>query len=217
MWDTSAGAPGPSRSIAAALPRAISQGGNAITRPWLRRVGAAILAITLAVGLAACSGDGEGSEREQAQQLLQEALQAHAQGDLAEAERTYLEVIRLDPQNKFAYYNLGVIHHGRGELVEAAARYRTAIRIDPDFVAALFNLAIARTGLGDDDEAIELYEQIIELEPENASAHLNLGFVLIEQGSERRGRAELEEAIRLDPSLESRVGPETSSPEPTAG
>jgi tetratricopeptide (TPR) repeat protein len=96
----------------------------------------------------------------------------------------------------------------------AATSRRTALGIDADFVSALFNLAILRTALGDDDEAVDLYQHIIELEPENAAAHLNLGFVLIAKGFEARGQAELAEAIRLDPSLEGRVGPETSTPEP---
>jgi len=170
----------------------------------------------LTLVLSACGGDGGSSERTEAEELLQEGLDAHAQGDLEAAKDLYLEVIRLDPQNKFAYYNLGVIEHGRGNLVEAAARYRVAISIDPRFVAALFNLAVARTELGRANEAIALYERIIELEPENAPAHLNLGFVLIDEGQKRRGRAELEEALRLDPSLEDRVEPETGSPEPTA-
>jgi tetratricopeptide (TPR) repeat protein len=168
----------------------------------------------LALGAAGCSGEDGDGEQEQAQQVLQRGLQAHAQGDLETAEELYLEVIRLDAQNKFAYYNLGVIDHGRGDLESAEERYRTALGIDADFVAALFNLAILRTALGDDDEAIDLYRHIIEVEPENAAAHLNLGFVLIAKGFEARGQAELEEAIRLDPSLEGRVGPETSSPEP---
>jgi tetratricopeptide (TPR) repeat protein len=164
--------------------------------------------------LTACPGEPEPTERQVAEELLQEGLEAHADGDLEEAEDLYLEVIRLDPQNKFAYYNLGVIEHGRGALVEAAARYRTAISIDPNFVSALFNLAIARTELGDSHEAIQLYERIIELEPDNAPAHLNLGFVLIDEGFERRGRRQLEEAVQIDPSLEDRVEPE-ASPSPT--
>lgn len=171
------------------------------------------MVILLAIGLAACSGD---DERGQADEILQQGLQAQAAGDFNAAVDAYLQVIQLDPQNKFAYYNLGVIEHGRGNLVEAAVQYRVAISIDPNFVAALFNLAIVRTELRDANEAIGLYEHIIEIEPENAPAHLNLGFVLIDQGQRRRGRAELQEAVRLDPSLEDRVEPETETPEPTA-
>src|SRR3990170_605783 len=120
-----------------------------------------------------------GDERDEAQQALQEGLQAHAQGDLETAERAYLRVLVLDPQNKFAYYNLGVISQSRADLAAAESHYEAAIRTDPDFIPALFNLAILRAELGADEEAVALYERIIEADPGYAAAHLNLGFLLI--------------------------------------
>jgi tetratricopeptide (TPR) repeat protein len=156
------------------------------------------------------------SDQERAEAALEEGLEAHAAGDLEAAEEAYVRVIELDPQNKFAYYNLGVIEQGRGELGRAESRYRTAIGIDPRFVAALFNLAILRAEAGATAEAIELYETIIEVEPENAGAHLNLGFLLIERGDTERGRAELEQAIQLDPSLQERIDPALLDDEPAA-
>lgn len=162
--------------------------------------------------MAACSGNGE---REEADEILQQGLEAQAAGDLATAEDAYLRVIQLDPQNKFAYYNLGVIEQSRGELPAAESHYRTTLGLDPDFVPALFNLAILRTEPGA-DEAVTLYEHLIELDPSHAAAHLNLGFLLIEQGHERRGQKELDEAVRLDPTLEGRIDPETPAEAPVS-
>jgi len=171
---------------------------------------ALVLVLLIGAGLSACSLGGK-SEAEQAQDVLQEALQLHAQGDLEGAKDAYLRVIQLDPQNKFAYYNLGLISQTRGDTVGAESSYRTAITIDPDFVPALFNLAILRTDAGSAEEAIDLYEHIIEVDAANASAHLNLGFLLIDQGDENRGQAELDEAVTLDPSLEGRIGSGSSA------
>jgi tetratricopeptide (TPR) repeat protein len=168
------------------------------------------LVILLAFGLAGCSGNGE---VEQADEILQQGLQAQAAGDFDFAVDAYLQVIQLDPQNKFAYYNLGVIEQVRGELPAAEGHYRTTLGLDPDFVPALFNLAILRTETSP-DEAVTLYEHLIQVDPSHAAAHLNLGFLLIEQGHERRGQKELEEAVRLDPSLEGRIDPETSAEAP---
>jgi tetratricopeptide (TPR) repeat protein len=181
------------------------------------------LVILVVFVMAGCNGDGE---REQADEILQRGLEAQAAGDLAAAEEAYLEVIQLDPQNKFAYYNLGVIEQSQGELATAESHYRTTLGLDPDFVPALFNLAILRTEADFAEEASSLYEHLIEVTPiETASpedvrlvaaAHLNLGFLLIEQGREGRGQKELEEAIRLDPSLEGRIDPETSGEVPVS-
>ncbi|MEX2406519.1 MAG: tetratricopeptide repeat protein [Actinomycetota bacterium] len=181
------------------------------------------IVLVLVFGMAACSDDGE---REQAEEILQQGLEAQAAGDLETAVDAYLRVIQLDPQNKFAYYNLGVIEQGRGEPQAAESHYRTTLGLDPDFVPALFNLAILRTEAGFAEEALSLYEHLIEVTPlETASpetvklaaaAHLNLGFLLIEQGQERRGQKELEEAVRLDPTLEGRIEPETSDEVPVS-
>jgi len=171
------------------------------------------LVILLACGLVACSGE---DERGQADEILQQGLQAQAAGDFNAAVDAYLRVIQLDPQNKFAYYNLGVIEQSRGELPAAEGHYRTTLGLDPDFVPALFNLAILRTEAGA-DEAVTLYEHLIQVDPSHAAAHLNLGFLLIEQGHGRRGQKELDEAVRLDPSLEGRIDPETSGEAPVSG
>lgn len=174
-----------------------------------RRLGGLVLVIVLALvmgGALLVRSFGGKSEADQAKDVLNEALQLHAKGDLDGAEDAYLRVIQLDPQNKFAYYNLGLISQTRGDPVAAESNYGTAITIDPDFVPALFNLAILRTDSGSAKEAIDLYEHVIEVQPDNASAHLNLGFLLIDQGDETRGQAELDEAVRLDPSLEDRIG-----------
>jgi tetratricopeptide (TPR) repeat protein len=156
------------------------------------------------------------SDEDRAQAALDDGLQAHAEGDLEAAEEAYLRVIELDPQNKFAYYNLGVIAQGRGDLGQAESNYRTAIGIDAQFVPALFNLAILQTEAGANAEAIEMYETIIELEPDNAAAHLNLGFLLIEQGETERGQEELDRAVELDPNLEDRIDPTILEDDPAA-
>jgi tetratricopeptide (TPR) repeat protein len=170
-----------------------------------------LLAIALAASIASCSGNEVESQR--ASLALTAALRAHQEGKLDEAAELYEEVLTLQPRNKFAWYNLGLIDQTRDESAEAEERYREAISVDPDFVAALFNLAVLRTAAGDENEAIDLYRQIVEIRPGYAAAHLNLGFALIDVGEEREGRAELDEATRLDPSLASRI-PEEAAAEP---
>jgi tetratricopeptide (TPR) repeat protein len=182
-----------------------------------RRVLGLALVLVLVIGgtLFVRSRDG-GTEQEQAQEAVSEGLAAHQEGDLQAAEEAYRRALELDPQNQFAYYNLGVIRQAQGDLPGAEENYRNAIRIAPDFAAALFNLAIIRADAGGAEEAVELYRHVIEAAPVEeadpetvrlvAAAHLNLGFLLIDQGDEAEGQAELDEAVRLDPTLEERVG-----------
>jgi tetratricopeptide (TPR) repeat protein len=90
---------------------------------------------------------------------LDSALEAHAEGRLEEAVRLYLRVLVLDPENKFAYYNLGLIDQTLGRTDAAASNYTDALTIDPDFGPALFDLAIIRAEQGSTDEAIDLYRR----------------------------------------------------------
>ena len=171
-----------------------------------------LLALVLLGSVASCSGE-EPAEPERASLALTAALQAHQAGRLDEAVELYEEVLTLEPRNKFAWYNLGLIDQTRGDAAEAEELilYLGALDVDPNFVAALFNLAVLRTAAGDEDEAIELYRRIIEVEPGYAPAHLNLGFALIDIGDAGEGQAELQRATELDPSLASRLPDEAAA------
>jgi tetratricopeptide (TPR) repeat protein len=160
--------------------------------------------LVLGLFAVACSSDPEPPGGE-AGDVLRQALQAHADGDLDEAAGLYKQVLVLDPENKFAYYNLGLIHQTEGRLGAAAEQYQQAIAIDPAFGPALFNLATVRTEEGEAEEAIDLYRQVLEVNADHAAAHLNLGFLLVDTGHRQEGKAELAIAVELDPTLESRI------------
>ena len=161
--------------------------------------------VTSVVGLAACSNDAPSGQTGDAAQILNEALAAHAAGDLDQAVDLYEQVLVLDPQNRFAYYNLGLIDQTRGHDDAAADAYEQAIAVAPDFTPPMFNLAIIRAEQGAIDEAIGLYRDVIAMDDTDARAHLNLGFLLIDAGERQEGRQELDRAVELDPSLASRI------------
>ena len=162
----------------------------------------ALLASLLAVG---CSKDQGNDQPPDATQILNSALAAHAAGNIDEAVRLYQRVLVLDPQNQYAYYNLGLIDQTRGKVDEAASEYEQALSIDPGFTPATFNLAIIRADQGAVDEAIRLYRDVIAIDDTDARAHLNLGFLLLGSGQRKEGQKELARAVELDPSLASRV------------
>jgi tetratricopeptide (TPR) repeat protein len=176
------------------------------------RLPIALLAVILTVGFS-CS---KKSEADLANEALQRGIAAQNAGRLAEAEADYREVLVHDPNNKYAYFDLGLIDQTNGALASAESNYRLALSIDPKFVSALFNLAIVRHDSGDLKESISLYRQVIKIQPDYASAHLNLGFALIEAHQDVEGNAELKIAVQLDPSLASRVKGVKVEPSPAA-
>lgn len=176
------------------------------------RLFATVVVAGLLVSAGAC---GRKSESELASEWLAKGLDAHRAGRLAEAASDYREVLVHDPDNKYAYFNLGVIDQTNGALASAQSDYRLALSTDPNFVPALFNLAIVETSLGNLNEAIDLYRRTISVQPDYAEAHLNLGFALIDAGQHGEGRRELALAVRLKPKLAERVEP-AGAPDPAA-
>src|SRR5438034_2575392 len=95
-----------------------------------------LLAVAVSVSVASAP---KKSKPELAQEAVQRGLWAHSEGRLAEADSAYHEALDLDPRNKFAFYNLGLIDQTSGRLRGAETNYRLALSIDPDFTPAMFN------------------------------------------------------------------------------
>ncbi len=175
------------------------------TRTHRVHVAIALILITSFL-LAACSSSSDAkSEAQLAAEALTKGLAAHQAGNLAEAAADYREVLVHDPNNQFAYYNLGLIDQTNGATASADSNYSLAISIDPTYVPALYNLAIIKTAEGDLDAAIKLYQEAIHAQPNYAAAHLNLGFALLQNGDKKEGNSELSKAVALDPTLADRI------------
>lgn len=170
-----------------------------------------LLALTLALG--AC---GTPAATTPGSDALNRGLEAHAAGRLDEAVTAYFEALSKDPQDKYAYYNLGQISQTRDRSVAAESYYRLSLDIDPKLSAALFNLAIVRANAGGSAEAADLYKRVIAVEPNNAAAHFNLGLVLRATGNRAEADAELARARELDPKLVAPVTPVPATPATSA-
>jgi len=176
----------------------------------MRHIWLAVAVLALIVG-GACGS--EETPARQASDELDRGLHAHSAGRLDEAAAAYHKVLTYDPQNKYAFYNLGLIDDTLGHPGPAESYYRLALNVDPDYVPALFNLAILRNNAGSAQEAVDLYRKALTIEPDYAEAHWNLGVVLQEMGEEREAKEHLARAIELDPNLQARTP--TQSPTPT--
>lgn len=173
-----------------------------------------VLVVILSLTAAACA---KKSDAQQASDALGRGLKLHQQGQLLEASKAYREVLVHDPNNKWAFYNLGLIDQQSGRNSSAEANYRQALELDANFAAALFNLAIVLTKTKP-EEAVALYRRLIQVNPDDAVAHLNLGFLLLDLGKTAEGNQELDNAVKLDPKLKSRLPASPSpgsSPTPT--
>lgn len=167
-----------------------------------------------ALVLVVLGGCGKPSSATRANDALAAGLKAQAAGNAGIATDQYNKVLSIDPKNKFAIYDLGLLDQLAGRTAQAEARYRAALAIDPNFVRALFNLAIIRTSVAP-QEAEALYQQAVAVQPTYAAAYLNLGLLRKSQGKTQQGDADLAKAVSLDPSLAASAGIKGGTPATT--
>jgi Flp pilus assembly protein TadD len=115
-------------------------------------------------------------------------------------------VLTVDPQNKFAAYDLGVIAQQQGQADDARMWYGRALKIDPSYKPALNNLAILLTPT-QPEAAIALYRTLLTLNANDASVHLRLGLVLRQIGKTDEATMEFNIAVFIDPKLANQVPP----------
>ena len=134
-----------------------------------------------------------------ADQLLQQGLFHHRQGQLEQAMKRYVEVLQGDPENADALYYVAVVACQGGEYAEGAKLARRAISIGPP-QARLHNLlgqALYRQG--ERLEAIKNYDRAIALDPNFADAHGNRANVLADAGFPDEALKSFDRALALKP------------------
>lgn len=149
--------------------------------------------------------------------LLETGLAQSRYQDREGAERTFRRVLKLDPRNKIAWYNLGVLAHQDGKATDARDAYDKALKIDPAYTSALFNEAVLLES-SEPERAVQLLRRAIAVNPKASTAHLRLGLALAKKDQDDDARDSFRRAVALDPSLHSQV-PEpfkdSASPSPS--
>lgn len=112
-------------------------------------------------------------------QLFQQGLALHQQGQLAQAQELYAQVLAEDKQHVDALHLLGVTLYQTQNFALAAAFIGKALKINPNHAAAHANMGLALQGLGCLAEAVVSYDKAISIEANNAQTYLNRGNALI--------------------------------------
>jgi len=134
-------------------------------------------------------------------ELSKQGKAAQNAGNYAQAELIWLRVLREQPDNAIAYYNLGIALRNQGKLMEAVQSYRRALELNPQYAIAYNNLGIVLYDQGKLMEAVESYRRAIELNPQLAIAYLNLGNALRDQGKLMEAVESYRRAIELNPQF----------------
>jgi tetratricopeptide (TPR) repeat protein len=126
------------------------------------------------------------------------AQAAEEGGDPADAERLYRRLIKIDPADAAARFNLANLLRAGGRSVEAEAMYREAVKADSSFATAWYNLADVLDDGGRTAEAIAALEAAIKAEPDYADAIFNLALLLQKREAHADAAAQWRRYLKLD-------------------
>ncbi len=115
---------------------------------------------------------------EDADALFEQARAAEERDDPATAERLYQRLMKMDPQDPAAAFNLGNLLRATGRALEAETAYRAAVKADPDYAAAWYNLADVLDEQSRTADGIDCLKRALAADPGYADAMFNLALFL---------------------------------------
>lgn len=109
------------------------------------------------------------------------------------------QVTTLMPENKFGWYQFGVVLNNNSDREKAIVAYQQAIQLDPKWAHPYNGLGNIYRDLNRHKEAIIAFQKALQIDPRNAYAHIGLGTVF--RALERYEDAILayQKAIQFDP------------------
>jgi len=132
-------------------------------------------------------------------QALGRAVDFHRKGDLAQAERLYLQLLEARSDHFDALQMLGVLRAQQGRHLDALSLIGAALRVDPSAPAALLNQGLVLAALGRHAEALASYDKALARQPAYAEAHHNRGVALRSLKRPAEALASFERALSLRP------------------
>ncbi len=136
-----------------------------------------------------------------AENLLQQAISYHRNGDLRRAEMTYRTIISQEPSNSSAYHLLGLIAHQVRKHDQAEALIQKSIALNPDSAVLYANLGNVMKDKKDYAKAAHCYHKAIEINPQFPEAYNGLGIMMCGKGRTEKGIACFKKALSLRPEF----------------
>ena len=142
---------------------------------------------------------GRPQDLSRVEQLYQEAQSARTRGDLAAAERLYLEVIRRAPELANAYHNLGIVYFMQRKYEGAAEVLEQAIRLDSKLGPAHAMLGLAYYELYRPEKAAKELQAALRLNPSDTNVLIYLGKAELQERDYKAAAKTFEKVAALKP------------------
>ncbi len=137
--------------------------------------------------------------KEKLNQIFQDAIAYHQQGQFDKAEAGYRQVLKIDPKQADSLHLLGVIAHQRLDHTQAVELINRALSQKTTDATIYNNLGKSYRALEEYEKAVDCYKKAIQLNPDYQAAWNNLGAAYYGCEKTEESIRACNEAIRLKP------------------
>ena len=134
-------------------------------------------------------------------QLFNQGILFHQQGDLAQAKKIYEQVLETQTEYFDALHMLGVIAYQTNNYLLAEELISKAIKTNPTSASAFLNRGNALKELCRLDDALQSYDKAIAINPKFADAYNNRGNVLKELNRLDDALQSFDKSIAINPDF----------------
>ena len=127
-----------------------------------------------------------------------DAVLAHQQGRLEEAQNIYREVLQGQPDHPSALHLLGVIRHQQGDHAAGIELIGRAIELNPQSAVYRNNFGLPLHALSRFAEALASFRRALEIRPDYPQALANQGMALASLGRHVEAVASYQRALQFD-------------------
>lgn len=115
------------------------------------------------------------------QDILQTADTFLTSGNITDAKRKYLEVLRIQPTHPVALHHLGLCCYRTGDTTEARNLIYQSVMHQPNNATGYDHLGVVLVAMDDVETAEACFANAIKIQPSYIGAYHNLGALLISQ------------------------------------
>ncbi|MEN8226014.1 MAG: tetratricopeptide repeat protein [Bacteroidota bacterium] len=141
---------------------------------------------------------GQGHTQEISVQF-RKGTNAYANDDFEGGINIFKEIITQDPDNRKAYYNLGVGYFETGKYHDALKSFDNAVAIDSEDALSIQYRGRVYYMLGDFQNCLADYERVVEVKPEDPLAWYNRGTAKGQLKNYLGAIKDFDKAIELNP------------------
>ena len=120
--------------------------------------------------------------------------------DFPQAEASFREALRLDPDYGRAHANLGTLLTQNGQLTEATEHFEKSLLSDPNNQKTLTTLSTLQLKLQQWPKAQTTLEALVKSNPDSANHHTRLGLALAKQNKLTLAASHFQKALAIQPN-----------------